>query len=140
MIQIQNYSIIALLILQSKFTLANALNIMTFAASNADGSRIYVNSSRGYTRDGRIKPDLTAPGENINVNIGTATGTSIAAAVGAGIAALFAEWSVPDQPTNSIAAKKYLISGARTENLDVPNRSWGWGRIDIYNTFVNLFI
>ena len=119
---------------------ANALNIMTFAASNADGSRIYVNSSRGYTRDGRIKPDLTAPGENINVNIGTATGTSIAAAVGAGIVALFAEWSIPDQPTNSIAAKKYLISGARTDNLEVPNRSWGWGRIDIYNTFVNLFI
>lgn len=125
----------------------NTQNIITFGASSVDGSRIYVNSSRGYTRNGRIKPDLTAPGEEIFTVVpgpdGRSryefrTGTSLASAIGGGILALFAEWSNPNVPTNSVAAKQYLVRGADTEGLNVPNKSWGWGRIDIYGTFVQI--
>lgn len=125
----------------------NTQNIITFGASSVDGSRIYVNSSRGYTRNGRIKPDLTAPGEEIftvvpgpdgRTRYEFRTGTSLASAIGGGILALFAEWSNPQIPTNSVAAKQYLVRGADTEGLNIPNRSWGWGRVDIYNTFVEI--
>ncbi len=125
----------------------NTQNIITFGASSVDGSRIYVNSSRGYTRNGRIKPDLTAPGEEIftivpgpegRTRYEFRTGTSLASAIGGGILALFAEWSNPLSPTNSVAARQYLVRGADTEGLNVPNRSWGWGRVNIYNTFVEI--
>lgn len=125
----------------------NVQNIITFAASTVDGSRIYVNSGRGYTRNGRIKPDLTAPGENVYAITGSLrdenvyeyrTGTSMAAAVGGGILAMFAEWSIPETPTNSTSAKQYLIRGADVSNISVPSRTWGWGRVNIYNTFVNI--
>lgn len=125
----------------------NVQNIITFGASTVDGSRIYVNSGRGYTRNGRIKPDLTAPGENVYSIVGTRrersifeyrTGSSMASAVGGGILAMFAEWSIPEIPTNSTSAKQYLIRGADDSNISVPNRSWGWGRVNIYNTFVNI--
>lgn len=39
----------------------NAANVITFAGSSITGDVLYVNSSRGYTRNGRVKPDLTAP-------------------------------------------------------------------------------
>ena len=53
---------------------------------------IYIDSGRGYTRKGRLKPDLAAPGVDVAAfgpgDVLTAlTGTSAAAAVTAGAAA-----------------------------------------------------
>jgi len=126
---------------------ANTQNIITFAASSVNGNRIYVNSSRGYTRSGRVKPDLTAPGEDVFTIIGVAngenrytnrSGTSIASAVGSGLLLLFAEWSILKSPTNSVAAKQYLIRGADTTGISIPDKNWGWGRANIYDTFINI--
>lgn len=67
--------------------------ITTGAYRSSNGS-IYMDSGRGFTRNGRIKPDLAAPGvavaaygpENRAVNL---TGTSAAAAVTAGAGSTF---------------------------------------------------
>lgn len=125
---------------------ANAANIITFAGSNVTGDVLYVNSSRGYTRSGRIKPDLTAPAVNVYTasaagsvqKYGTVTGTSMACAIGGGATALIAEWSLTNQTTNSPSARNLLIRGADRTGITVPDRSWGFGRLDIYQTFVNI--
>lgn len=72
------------------------------AARNAAGSRIAQFSSRGLAYDGRVKPDLAAPGVTIPTaepgtnedgtpRFGSVNGTSVAAAGVAGAAALLAQ-------------------------------------------------
>lgn len=124
----------------------NAINVITLAGSTVTGESLYLNSSRGYTRNGRINPDLTVPAVNVYTAMGqnsvqlfgTVSGTSMAAAIAAGALAVFAEWSVVNLPTSSVSAKKYFIRGADREGLETPDRSWGWGRLDIYSTFLRL--
>ena len=43
----------------------NVQNVLTIAAYNNATEANYINSGRGYTRMGEIKPDLTAPGVNV---------------------------------------------------------------------------
>lgn len=70
----------------------NTVNVITIAGSSISGDSIYINSSRGYTRDGRINPDLTVPAVNVYTALGrnsvqkfgTVTGTSIGAAIATG--------------------------------------------------------
>ncbi len=122
---------------------ACAANIITFAGSSVSGDVLYVNSSRGYTRSGRIKPDVTAPAVNVYTASPDApdgyeyvTGTSMACAIGGGAVALIAEWSLTNQSTNSLSARNLLIRGADRTGISVPDRSWGFGRLDIYQTFI----
>lgn len=122
---------------------ANASGVITFGGSSVSGDSLYVNSSRGFTRNGRVKPDITAPAVNVYTANGfggftEVTGTSIAAGVGAGAVALIAEWGRRNTPVNNTTAKNYLIRGADKEGLAVPDKSWGWGRLDIYSSFVRL--
>ena len=95
---------------------------------------IYIASSRGYTRRGRIKPDIAAPGVEVcgfepGNRIACLTGTSAAAAIAAGAAALLLEWGIvrnnrPSMGTFEI--KQLMIRGARRDPRDLyPNRSWG---------------
>ena len=117
--------------------------MITFGGSSVSGDSLYVNSSRGFTRNGRVKPDITAPAVNVYTANGFGgftemTGTSIAAGVGAGAVALIAEWGRRNIPVNNTTAKNYLIRGADKEGLAVPDKSWGWGRLDIYSSFVRL--
>lgn len=124
----------------------NAANVITFAGSSITGDVLYVNSGRGYTRNGRVKPDLTAPAVEVYTAMpseriqqyGRATGTSMACAIGAGCVALIAEWSLTNQATNSVSARNLLIRGADRSGITVPNRSWGFGRINIYETYVDI--
>jgi subtilisin family serine protease len=117
---------------------------ITVTAYNPVSSTLYVNASRGYTRANTIKPDLAAPGvnyvaPNLNKEFVNFTGTGVAAAHTSGIAALIFEWGDVrgNQPDlDSLAIKKFLIRGAkRSENITYPNREWGFGMLDIYNTF-----
>lgn len=117
---------------------------LTVTAYNPDSNNLYQRSSRGFTRIDIVKPEIAAPGVNIqspNLNHGfaTTTGTSAAAAHTTGIVALILEWGIVrgNYPgIDSVEVKKFIIRGAQTNpSLTYPNRDWGYGMLDIYNVF-----
>ena len=125
----------------------NSSSVITAGAYNAYNNSLYLNSSRGYTRTGQIKPDIAAPGVNVFApapkNRYTAiTGTSAAAAITAGASALILEWGMNRTPSrifNNAELKTLLIRGAgrRSDHL-YPNREWGYGTLDVYQIFSSL--
>lgn len=126
---------------------ANADIPITVGAYQSDNNSIYINSSRGYTRKGRIKPDIAAPGVDIpsfapGDRATVTTGTSAAAAVAAGAAALMMEWGIVRgnrMGMGTVEIKQLFIRGARrTTSTLYPNRSWGYGMLDLYASFVSL--
>lgn len=114
-------------------------------------------SSCGPVADGRIKPDLTAPGVNIisastDNNTGTnncgttnSSGTSMAAPAVAGLAALTRQYYVdgfypsgaanaPDgfNPSGALVRASVVHSTTPMENLPpVPTTCQGWGRVTL---------
>lgn len=125
----------------------NALNVLTFTAYDHTRDSLYLNASRGYTIEGNIKPELAAPGVSVYGPIlrgryGRRTGSSVAAAHGAGAAALLLEWGVVQENQifiQTTAIENYLIRGAnRSSERSYPNREWGYGSLDLYETFLNL--
>lgn len=122
-------------------------SVITTGAYNAYNSSLYLNSSRGYTRTGQIKPDIAAPGVNVfapapRSRYTAITGTSAAAAVAAGASALIMEWGMKRTPPrifNNAEMRTLLIRGAgrRGDHL-YPNREWGYGTLDIYQVFAAL--
>lgn len=126
----------------------NSLVPITVTAYNPVlGNNLYQQASRGYSRIGVIKPELAAPGVNIQApslehGYTTYTGTGAAAAHTTGVAAMLLEWAIvrKNYPgADSVEVKRFLIRGAkRSANLTYPNRDWGYGILDIYNVFDQL--
>ncbi len=112
------------------------------AYSNAtDG--IYINSGRGYPTNMTVKPTFVAPGVNVlgpslNNSYIRLSGTSISAGITAGVMAQFMEWGMVRGNRvnmNTIEIKNYLIRGAgRKQGISFPNREWGFGILDAYNS------
>ncbi len=125
---------------------ATAVRAITCGAYNAKDGSLSVSSSWGPTRVPKIAPDFAAPGVNIKgvfpTGYGTMTGTSAASAVTAGAAALLMEWGIVqgNMPTiNGDLIKNLFISGCvRDENLTYPNNQWGYGKMNLYNTFASI--
>lgn len=112
-------------------------------------------SSRGPTDDGRIKPDLLAPGGYVRscraqeaTDTGGSTwsnsyyleytGTSMAAPNAAGAAVMVREYleeiALRPSPQGALV-KALLILGAQDIGTrDIPNDDEGWGRLDLRNT------
>jgi subtilisin family serine protease len=125
-------------------TLGNAANPLTVTAYNDADDSLYLNSSRGYTRLNRIKPEVAAPGVNVigptlDGGFAAFTGTSISAAHTVGVAALIYEWGIIRGNLPAISTtemKNLIIRGARRDvNVIYPNRDWGYGILDIFNVF-----
>jgi subtilisin family serine protease len=125
----------------------SATNPITITAYNTTNNNLYVGSSRGYTRNNKVKPDLAAPGVNYtapnqNKEFVSYTGTGVATAHTAGLVAMILEWGVVKgyQPgLDSLDVKNYLIRGAkRNPSIQYPNKDWGYGIIDVFNAF-NVF-
>lgn len=125
----------------------SALLPITVTTYNPVNNNLYVNSSRGFTRDNIIKPEIAAPGVNylaptLTQTFEPVTGTSVSAAHTTGVVALILEWGTvrgnnPGMDTGVI--KNHLVRGARRrQNIVYPNRDWGYGILDILNVFENM--
>lgn len=126
---------------------------ITVGAYDTSTGGIYIHSSRGFTPNQIVKPELAAPGVNIlgpsvgrkpgsDTPMTTRTGTSAAAAITAGAAANLLGWGIVEgnYPTMSEASvKSYLIRGAqRNPALTYPNREFGYGTLNLYEAFLHL--
>ena len=118
-----------------------AESVITVSTYNAYDKSLFINSSRGYTRTGAIKPDIAAPGVNVYGPDGPGsymprTGSSLAAALAAGSVALLINWGLTRYTPHVLSTrevKNFLIRGAeRSENLLYPNREWGYGTLNVY--------
>ena len=125
---------------------------MGWANGNPASTASY--SSRGPCQDGRIKPDVAAPGTGIlstrayacayknygaaaNTNYAYNCGTSMATPLTAGAVALVREWLVDrcgfTNETPSAALMKAVVTGG-AKGASVPDNKQGWGRVDLEGT------
>ena len=116
-------------------------------------------SARGPTDDGRLKPDVSAPGSWVRScrsqdasDISTSTwssqwymeysGTSMAAPNAAGASALIREYltEVAQRPEPQGAlVKSLLILGAEDmDSRDIPNNDEGWGRVNLARSLTTI--
>lgn len=125
---------------------SNTTMPITVAGYNSKDNSIYFESGRGFTVNNEVKPEIAAPAVDVYGPVsmgqyGTRTGTSVAAAITAGAGALLLEWTGVrrnDISASTVNIKNYFIRGAeRDDNSNYPNREWGWGRMDLYQTFEN---
>lgn len=123
---------------------ATSYSILSAAYYDQNTNSVVVSSGRGYTRDNRIKPDVTVGGINVQTispggNIVNVSGASVAAAVLAGGMALFYQWAIVEGNDPNIYASKiksYLYSGTIKRKGDIyPNREWGYGIFNLEGMF-----
>lgn len=129
----------------------NGGGAISVAGYNHITKSLYFRSGRGYTRDGRIKPDITAPAVEIKGAFATNTGrslftrlsgTSVGAAITAGAAALLMDWVLSQGLYEGITTeiiRQLFIRGAKyVEDIPYPNEKWGYGVLDLLSTFEKL--
>lgn len=150
------HSIISVGAFTSKNTFTNTA-METLGTTDELGD-YYFRSSRGPTHDGRIKPDISAPGnlisgaensfnslfdENIETDRIEKTdgghwsytigrGTSQSSPLVAGIIALMLEVD-PDLDPQEIKEMLYTLSDEDNFTGNLPNNLWGYGKINAFN-------
>lgn len=121
--------------------------VMTVTAYDYRNESLYLEAGRGYLSDGGIKPDFAAPGVEITSTVPGGrfvkrSGTSLAAAQTAGAAALMFEWAAVKGNSpflNGKSIKNYFIRAAgRSGGREYPNPEWGYGKLNLYDTFTIL--
>lgn len=119
-------------------TPATADSVMVVGGYNMSDNSIYAPSGRGPNRFSALRPYLCAPA----VNIDGRSGTSLASAISAGAAVLMMEWLILRNginTANTLTVTSYFVREA-VEGTDgvYPNNQWGYGILDLYNSFENL--
>ncbi|MBB2184034.1 S8 family peptidase [Lachnospiraceae bacterium MD1] len=127
---------------------STAVRAISVGAYNAYTDSYAPFSGRGFTRNMEIKPDLVAPGVNINScspggGYTVRSGTSMATPFVTGSAALLMQWGIVrgnDPFLYGEKVKAYLINGARHLRIEnvYPNRTLGYGALCLESTFDNI--
>lgn len=120
-------------------------NVITVGSYNSLRGNISSFSGRGAKTFKNVKPDIVAPGENIesaspNNSFSTLSGTSMATPVVAGATALLMEWGIvngKDLYMYGDRVKYFLLKGAERDREDIsyPDPSWGYGTLCLSNSF-----
>lgn len=122
----------------------NALLPITVTGYDYNTKALFSHSSRGYTSSDQVSPDFAAPcvnivGPTLAHTYEMRSGTSLAAAYATGIGAILLEWGIVCgnfNGMNCLSIKKLLVQGAkRIPNMDYPNKDWGYGMLDLFQTF-----
>lgn len=122
-------------------------NIIVTSYYNQMDNSVDLESGRGYTRDGRIKPSSTIGTEGmltvgLNNNLVIASGAAIAGAILAGVVALIYQWGYVEGNDINLYPQKmknYLIIGSvKFEGYTYPNQLWGFGALSIEKLFEEL--
>lgn len=131
----------------------NARQVLTVGGYNQRQNGVLLESGRGYTIEEQVKPDVSAPAFLVEgalagsvdrpevLQYEARTGTSAAVALTSGAAAMYLQWSSDrgDDLVNTTRVKTALIQGAgRSPGELYPNRQWGYGTLDLYETFRRL--
>ena len=121
---------------------AMAAEVISVSAYQPANGSFFIDSGRGFSRNGAPRPDLTAPGADVSTLYGKQSGSGYAAALTAGAAAQFLQWAVTEGNqifAESRMVKGYLIRGARREaDVTYPSKEWGYGKLDLAGTFTSL--
>ncbi len=122
---------------------------MSVGAYDVRDNSIYLRSGRGFAANGTIKPNFVAPGVEVfgaapGDMFVTRNGTSAASAVTAGAVALMMEWGIVRGNYSAISGidiKNMLIRSAERDPKRIyPDRSYGWGRLNLYRAFEEIRI
>lgn len=125
----------------------SAEEVITVSYYNGTDNSIDINSGRGYTRNRLIKPDFAAPGVQVTGAAADGrfvkrSGSSVGAGIAAGASALIMEWLLRRPNligTTTSQVRNVIILGANQKVLpEYPNREWGYGTIDIYQSLDRL--
>ncbi|MBE5940052.1 MAG: hypothetical protein E7266_06620 [Lachnospiraceae bacterium] len=107
-------------------------SMITVSSYNPVTEGINVESGRGFTRNGRVKPELTVASLPDGI-------TDSSAAVCAGAAALVFEWAIIKNNSPAVRTgevKNFLINGAiRNRDINYPSEIYGYGKMNLYNSF-----
>lgn len=125
---------------------STSLKSISVGAYDSQNNSIFLESGRGYPVNGNVKPYFAAPGVSVpGVSLrGTPlkrSGTSSSAALTAGTCALVFQWAIvqgndPTLDTTRLSA--LLVRGTdRSPSRTYPNREWGFGALNLENTFSN---
>jgi minor extracellular serine protease Vpr len=133
----------------------NNINV-SFGGYYSGEGQIAPFSSKGPASDGRVKPDITAPGHNVvsarsrnshnyrayylpDTTYIVLSGTSMSSPVVCGAVALLLEQN-PNLTVEEIRA--LLIKTADKDEFTgtVPNPTWGWGKLNIFAAMQRLIV
>lgn len=112
-------------------------NVLTVGSANKDHT-IWSRSSRGPTKDGRIKPEVVATGSGVTstgrtYNYLSGTGTSVSCATTSGSLALLSQRyrgrNMEQNPSGALL-KAVMCNSARDLGLDGPDFTYGFGLIN----------
>lgn len=125
--------------------------VICIGGYNHFNNSLYINSSRGFTRKGHIRPDVVAPAVNVYgafvPTSGSSTetlytrksGTSVASAITAGAVALILEWGLVKGGNPGISTevvRQMIIRGSEeVAEVTYPSRAWGWGVLNLLEVF-----
>lgn len=119
-----------------------ASEVISVSNYNHVNSSFYIESGRGFSRTGQIRPDFAAPGVNVPTLYGNRTGSSLSAAITAGGVAQFLQWAVVegnDPLADTREVRNYFIKGAtRMADRTYPNQEWGYGSLNVLGAFERL--